>query len=92
MMELNADLPIISPVFVNLKVNSVFVARLCSTCIYHIFPTFFTAITQSLHIWDKLFPANWLSACCDDNRKPCILNGERLSCLARDVDQHKAML
>ena len=32
------------------------------------------------------FPANWLSACRDDNRKSCILDGERLSCRARDID------
>ena len=40
-------------------------------------------ITQGLH---KLFPTNWLSACNDDNGKSCILNGERLSCPARNVD------
>ena len=43
------------------------------------------------HIWnaicrDKPFPANLLSACNDDNRKSCILNGERLSCPARNVN------
>ena len=36
-------------------------------------------------ICDKLFPANWLSACHDDNRKSCALNAERLSCPARNV-------
>ena len=41
-------------------------------------------ITESLH-YDKLFPANLLSAGCDDNLKSCILNGERLSCPARNV-------
>ena len=42
---------------------------------YHIFKTLFACIC------DKLFP----SACRDDNRKSCILNGERLSCPARNV-------
>ena len=37
-------------------------------------------------ICDKHFPANWLSACGDDNRKWCILNGEKLSWSARNVD------
>ena len=50
---------------------------------YHIFGTPFAAITC---ICDKLFPANWLSARHDDNRKSCILNGERLSCPACNVD------
>ena len=53
---------------------------------FHIFETLFAAITQSLHM-DKLFPANCLSACRDDNRKSCILDGERLSCPAPDVGQ-----
>ena len=56
---------------------------------YHIFGTLFAAIIQSLHIvhvCDKLFSANWLSALHDDNQKSCILNGERLSCPARNVD------
>ena len=35
---------------------------------------------------DKIFPANWLSARRDDNRKSCILNGEKLLCPARNVD------
>ena len=54
--------------------------------IYHIYGTLFAAITQQgLHM-HKLFPAKWLSACCDDNKKLCILEGERLLYLAGDVD------
>ena len=37
-------------------------------------------------ICNKLFPSNWLSACRDDYRKSCILNGERLLCPARNVN------
>ena len=41
-------------------------------------------------ICDKLFPANWLSACHDDNSiKPEVIYSEwreELSCRARDVD------
>ena len=33
-----------------------------------------------------LFPANWLSACHDDNWKSCLLKGERLSYPAREAD------
>ena len=36
---------------------------------------------------DRLFPANWLSAHRDDNRKSCILNGDRFSCPVRNVNR-----
>ena len=54
--------------------------QICDNVMYHIFGAVFVTVTQSLH---KLFPANWVSACHDDNRKLCILNGERLSCPAQ---------
>ena len=54
---------------------------------YHIFKTLFAVIQPKVCISDKLFPANLLSACRDDNRKSCILNGHRLSCPAQDVDR-----
>ena len=42
-------------------------------------------LSTKVCICDKLFPTNWLSACRDDNRKSCILNGKRLLCPAQDV-------
>ena len=38
-------------------------------------------------ICDKLFSANWLSACHDDNQKSGILNGDRLSCDKQIISQ-----
>ena len=55
------------------------------TYFYHIFWHILPWLPK-VCICDKLFPANWLSACRDVNQKSCILNGERLSCPACNVD------
>ena len=55
---------------------------------YHIFGTLFAEITISC-ICHKLFPVNWLPAYHDGYRKSCISNGERLTCLPRDVDDDR---
>ena len=50
------------------------------------FDTFCSDNPKSAYAISSFPPTGYQPACRDDNRKSCILNGERLSCPARNVD------
>ena len=63
--------------------NNVFIFGRCFV-LSHNWDTICRDNPKPAQLCNKLFTAN----CHDDNRKSCILNGKRLSCLARDVDHY----